>query len=136
MFELSDAVIQLPQVPSFVGLSCAPAFRRKWSSAYEALQDSRPDEKGLLKMYVGQLEHEQRLVLVGDHTAWSRLWADTLEGRSYVHQPTPIRGRRPITIGHDYSSLVVIPEAESNVVLPLLHERVADQKPVQKGANN
>ena len=134
LFELSDAVIQMREIQSFAELSCAPAFRRKWSSVYEALQDGRPDRAKLMELYLKQLDPKERLLLAGDHTAWSRLWADTLSGRSYVHQPTAIPGRRPITIGHSYSTLVVIPEEESNMALPLLHERIADQKPVEKGA--
>jgi hypothetical protein len=133
-FELTDAVIQMRQIQSFVELSCAPAFRRKWSSAYEAIQDGRPDRAGLLQLYLKQLAADQGVVLVGDHTAWPRLWAEKLEGRSYQHQPTPIPGRRPVTIGHGYSTLVVVPEPHRSWALPLLHERISDQKPVEKGA--
>jgi len=134
LFELSDAVIQMRQVQSFVELSCAPAFRRKWSSAYEALQDGRPDREGLLALYVNQLAPQERLVLAGDHTAWQRLWAETLAGRSYQHQPTPIPGRRPVTIGHGYSTLAVIPAVGGSWALPLLHERIVHQKPVETAA--
>ena len=45
LFELSDAVIQMRQVQSFAELSCAPVFRRKWPSVYEALQDGRPQRR-------------------------------------------------------------------------------------------
>ena len=55
LFELTDAVIQMRQIQSFAELSCAPAFRRKWSSAYEAIQDGRPDRDGLLQLYLQQL---------------------------------------------------------------------------------
>ncbi len=134
LFELSDAVIQMQQIQSFVELSCAPAFRRKWSSAYEALQDSEPKGAELLDLYLKQINPGKRLVLAGDHTAWSRLWAETLSGRSYQHQPTVIPGRRPVTIGHGYSTLAVVPEAEGSWALPLLHERIPDQKAVDKGA--
>src|SRR5512142_1959995 len=65
LFELTDAVIQLPHVQSFVELSCAPAFRRKWSSAYEALQDGRPDRAGLLGLYLEQMDCEKRCILAG-----------------------------------------------------------------------
>ncbi len=134
LFELSDAVIQMRQVQSFAELSCAPAFRRKWPSAYEALQDGRPDREGLLKLYVNQPACPERLVLVGDHSAWERLWAARLAGRSYQHQPTPIPGRRPVTIGHGYSTLAVIPAGGGSWVLPLLHERIVQQKPVETAA--
>lgn len=134
LFELSDAVIQMRQIQSFVELSCAPAFRRKWSSAYEALQDGRPNREGLLHLYLNQLASQERLLLAGDHTAWERLWAGTLNGRSYQHQPTAIPGRRPITIGHGYSTLAMIVGAHTRWALPLVHERVANQKPVEKAA--
>jgi hypothetical protein len=134
LFELTDAVIQLRQIQSFAELSCAPAFRRKWSSAYEALQDGRPDRRGLLQLYLQQLKGDERLLLAGDHTAWPRLWAETLAGRSFQHQPTPIPGRRPVTIGHGYSTLAVIPEPHSSWALPLLHERIPNQKPVETAA--
>jgi hypothetical protein len=110
LFELTDAVIQMPHIQSFVELSCAPAFRRKWSSAYEALQDGRPNRAGLLSLYLNQLRDETPLVLAGDHTAWPRLWADKLAERSYQHQPNPIPVHRPVTIGHGYSTLAVVPE--------------------------
>jgi hypothetical protein len=131
MFELTDAVIQMRQIQSFVELSCAPAFRRKWSSAYEALQDGRPKREGLLQLYLSQFAQPERLLLVGDHTAWPHIWADSLAGRSFQHQPTPISGQRPITIGHGYSTLAIIPEAQGSWALPLIHERIANQKPAE-----
>ncbi|HEX7976334.1 MAG TPA: NF041680 family putative transposase [Anaerolineales bacterium] len=134
LFELTDAVIQMRQIQSFAELSCAPAFRRKWSSVYEALQDGRPDRDGLLQLYLQQLANNERLLLAGDHTAWQRLWADTLPGRSYQHQPTPIPGRRPVTIGHGYSTLAVIPETHSSWALPLVQERIAHSKPIETAA--
>lgn len=134
LFELTDAVIQMRQVQSFVELSCAPAFRRKWSSAYEALQDGRPNREGLQRLYLSQWSGAERLVLIGDHTAWSRLWSPTLQGCSYQHQPTPIPGRRPVTIGWGYGSLAIAPQPSGSWALPLLHERITDQKPVEKGA--
>ena len=124
MFELGDAVIQMRQVQSFVELSCAPAFRRKWPSAYEALQDGNPKRTALLELYLNLLGTEERLVLAGDHTAWSRLWAETLAGRSYQHQPDPMPGHRPVTLGHGYSTLAVVPEMQGSWALPLLHERI------------
>lgn len=134
LFELSDAVIQMRQIHSFVELSCAPAFRRKWSSAYEAMQDGRPNREGLMRMYLRETTASSRLILAGDHTAWERLWAATLSGRSYQHQPTAIRGRRPVTVGHGYSTLSIIPEPNSSWALPVIHERITNQKPIEAGA--
>ncbi|WP_242054668.1 hypothetical protein [Nostoc sp. FACHB-190] len=41
-FELMDAILLTRNAYSLADLSLSPAFRRKWSSIYEALQDSRP----------------------------------------------------------------------------------------------
>ena len=134
LFELTDAVIQMRQVQSFAELSCAPAFRRKWPSAYEALQDGRPQRDGLLHLYLQQLDLSQRLVLAGDHTAWPRLWAATLPGRSYQHQPTPVPGQRPLTLGLGFSTLAVIPLPHSSWALPLLNEQIPNRQPVGMAA--
>lgn len=134
LFELSDANLQTASLHSIAELSFASSFRRKWSSVYEALQDGRPNRLALLQLYLSQRSSAERLVLAGDHTAWSRLWADTLAQRSYLHQPSPIPGRRPITIGHGYSTLAIIPEQIGSWALPLLHEQITDQKPVALGA--
>jgi hypothetical protein len=135
LFELSDAVIQMPHVQSFVELSTAPAFRRKWSSVYEALRDGRPDRNGLCELYLKyRPTTEGRLLLVIDHTAWPRLWARTLPERSYQHQPSEIPGQAPVTIGQGYSTLGVVPERRGSWALPLLHDRMTDKSPVQAGA--
>jgi hypothetical protein len=124
LFELVDAVLTMPQLTSFPELSCAPVFRRQWPSLYEALQDGAIDRKELLKIQVEYLPPVDRPLLVGDHTAWSRPQARTLKDRTFEHQPTPITGQKPITIGHGYSTLGVVPEKESSWLLPLLHERI------------
>jgi hypothetical protein len=134
LFELTDAVIQSRQIQSFAELTCAPAFRRKWPSVYEAIDDGRPDREGMLAEYLKYLPEGERLILVGDHTAWERLTAETLKGRSYQHQPSAVPGRRPVTIGLGYSTLGVVPESQGSWMLPLLHERISDRKPVVKAA--
>lgn len=42
VFELMDAVLLSPSIPSLVSLSQSPVFRRKWPSIYAALHDIRP----------------------------------------------------------------------------------------------
>src|SRR5512139_4001975 len=78
LFDLMDAVLVSRSVYSFAELSIAPVFRRQWSSVYEALQDSEPPRLEWMELYIAQMPVEQRLVLAGDHTAWSRWHADTL----------------------------------------------------------
>jgi hypothetical protein len=77
-----DAVLVTRSVYSFVELSVSPVFRRQWSSIYEALEDGNPPRKELMKLYIKQLPQAEQIVLAGDHTAWSRLDARTLNGSS------------------------------------------------------
>ncbi len=135
LFELGDAILQMPHSHSLAELSLAPNFRRQWSSTYEALQDGRPNRLGLMQLYLRQFQSQGRLILAGDHTAWTRLWAESVPERSYQHQPSAIPGRKPITIGHGYSTLAVIPEQSGSWALPLLHERIPAQKPIVKGGD-
>ncbi|MEG4818374.1 hypothetical protein [Microcoleus sp. K5-D4] len=73
---------------SFVELSLSPLFRREWSSIYEALQDGSPPRQGLMREYLSHIPDSAVVVLAGDHTAWSRPYAKTLQERTYEHQPS------------------------------------------------
>lgn len=135
LFELSDAVIGTPAANSFAELSCSQYFRRRWPSAYEALQDGRPDQGALMRLYCRHVQVDARPTLVGDHTAWPRPSAYTLRDRTVEHQPTPVPGNRPITLGHGYSTLVWTPESKGSWALPLLHERITSQEtPFEKAS--
>ena len=71
-FELTDAILLTRNVYRFADLSLSPVFRRKWSSIYEALQDSRPQRQKLMQLYIKQMPLVGRPILAGDHTSWSR----------------------------------------------------------------
>jgi hypothetical protein len=98
--DLIDAVLTTPGVKSFVELSLSPVFRRKWSSVYAALRDSRLPRRKLMRLYIEQMPSEGRPLLAGDHTAWSRPEARTLKDRTIEHQPTQIAGNKPIAVGY------------------------------------
>src|SRR5512141_2855857 len=90
LFDLMDAVLVSRSVYSFAELSLSPVFRRQWPSLYESLQDSNPPRGELMGLYLEQIPQDDRDVLAGDHTAWSRLQAETLRERTYEHQATPM----------------------------------------------
>jgi hypothetical protein len=133
MFELGDAVLLTTHANSFAEFSLSPVFRRQWPSVYEALQDGRPDRMALLRLYLAQMAWVERPLLVGDHTAWPRLEAHTLRDRTIEHQPTPVPGAKPITVGQGYSTVAWVPESRGSWALPLLHERIAStSSPIQR----
>jgi hypothetical protein len=100
-----DAVLVTKSVDSFAELSLSPVFRRKFSSLYEAIEDVRPQRGGLMKLYLQQIhidknkdkDKKQQIILAGDHTAWSRIYASTLKDRTYEHGARVISGK-PITL--------------------------------------
>ncbi|WP_225977389.1 transposase [Nostoc sp. CENA543] len=98
-FELMDAILLTRNAYSLADLSLSPAFRRKWSSIYEALQDSRPQRQKLMQLYIKQMPHQGRPLLAGDHTAWPRPDAVTLQERTIEHSSVSMGGDKPITIG-------------------------------------
>ncbi|MBD2119343.1 transposase [Trichocoleus sp. FACHB-262] len=116
-------VLSSPSVTSFAELSCSPLFRQQWSSLYEALQDSRPQRRKLMRLYIEQMRQGERPVLAGDHTIWARPYATTLQERTYEHQVAML-GNRPVGVGQGWSTLAWIPESGTSWALPLRHERI------------
>ena len=130
IFDLMDAVLTTRNIYSFAELSLSPVFRRKWPSLYEAIDDVRPKTNKLMKLYISQiptLDPLQRVILAGDHTPWPRTEAPTLKDRTYEHGAKVISGK-PITLGHGYSTLTWIPEAQGSWALPLRHDRISSHE--------
>jgi hypothetical protein len=124
--DLLDALCSNIQSPSVVQLSLNPLFRRGYSALYKTLggnlfaNPSEEDESqskvkqfqslDLISQVIPIPKHRHFFLFGLDCTSISRPFADTLEDRGIVHQPTPIQGNKPITIGHSYSMLAVLPE--------------------------
>lgn len=119
LFELMDAVLLSPSLPSFVRLSQSPVFRRQWSSAYAALHDGRLYQGKLTRHLVSHISVDEQPLLVGDSSHWLRPEAKTLQDRGFQHQ-----GRAGIGLGHSYSTLAWVPEESGSWALPLRHERI------------
>ena len=134
-FELTDAVLLTRNAYCLADLSLSPVFRRKWSSIYEALQDSRPQRNKLMKLYIEQMPSSGRPLLAVDHTCWARPEAVTLQERTIEHYCTAVPGNRPIALGQGYSTIAWIPEICGSWALPLRHERITSwENPIDKGA--
>jgi hypothetical protein len=102
VFELMDAVLTSPSIPSFVSLSQSPVFRRQWSSIYAALHDSRPPKRKLMKLLVQEVKTDEQAFLAGDNSFWGRPEAKTLKERTFHGE----RGGS-IGIGQSYSTLAL-----------------------------
>ncbi|WP_341530109.1 transposase [Nostoc sp. UHCC 0302] len=132
-FELTDAILLTRNAYSLADLSLSPVFRRKWPSIYEVLQDCRPQRQKLMQLYIKQMPKQDRPLLAGDYTAWSRPDAVTLIERTIEHSIVSMGGDKPITVGQGYSTIAWIPEDSGSWVLPLRHERITSwENPIQK----
>jgi len=128
LFELSDALLLGPLHTSVADLSQAPVFRRQWESVYQALEDGGIDLDALLALYARHIPAPstpgERLLLAVDTTTYPRVKAPTLPDRGIQHQPTAVPGAKPITVGHQYSTIAWIPQEPGSWALFLSHDRV------------
>ena len=131
-FELMDSIMTTRNSSCLAEFSLSPFFRRKWSSTYEALQDSRPNRNKLMKRYIKEIPSSEYLLLGIDHTAWGRRGAKTLKDRTYEHQAS---SNNSVTVGQGYSTIAWLPEKQGSWTLPLRHERITSyETPISKAA--
>ena len=131
LMELVDALCSNPTASSVVELSQSACFRRTYSNLFKAIAEWQPPKMllpHLLQPYLpASRQYPFRLLLV-DVTAQPRPYGQTVADRGMVYQPTVVKGNKPVTVGHQYSSVVLGLEPEARVsdswVLPLLTERV------------
>ena len=131
-FDLIDSVMTTRSVSCLAEFSLSPLFRRKWSSTYEAIEDSRPNRNKLMKRYIKEIPSSEYVLLAIDHTAWGRRGAKTLQDRTYEHQAS---SNNSVTVGQGYSKIAWLPEKQGSWALPLRHERITSyEKPISKAA--
>jgi hypothetical protein len=132
LMELVDALCSTTSARSVVEYSLTPCFRRTYTSVYKALAEWNWDKGQLARLLAPSLPRprERSFWLLGvDVTPQPRPFAQTLPDRGLVYQPNPIAGNTPVTIGHQYSTVVLLPEAQAHLapawVVPLSTARVA-----------
>jgi len=124
---------------SIVQLSEATCFERQYSSITDAISDGLPtvDWSGIsqevFKKEPPPTEGKPVCFLV-DCTGQPRMFSKALSDRTIVHSPNPTPGNKPITVGHQYSCVALLPlepgARKKHWVIPLRMDRVTSQ---QKG---
>ncbi len=132
VMELIDALCSSVGPQSPVELTLAPVFRRTYSTMYKAIDEFQWEERQLARSLASYLPRprQRHFRLLGvDVTPQPRPYARTLTDRGMVYQPTVVKGNKPVTIGHQYSTVALLPEAEAGLsgswVAPLMTQRVA-----------
>lgn len=132
LMNLLDAMCSMPEAKSVAEYSLSSLFPRSYSTLFKGIADLKLEPMWLAHRLGPWLPRPKkwpfRLLLV-DVTPAPRLYAHTLEDRGMVHQPEVVKGKLPVTIGHQYSTVSLGLEAEEGVssswVLPLLNRRVS-----------
>ena len=129
--ELVDAICSHPHARSVVEFCLAPCFRRSYSTLFKAVAEMTWDELTLARLvapYLPPLRERPFRLLGVDVTPQPRQYAHTLADRGMVYQPNTVKGNKPVTVGHQYSTVALLPEAEASTssswVVPLLTRRV------------
>lgn len=126
-FELIDALLMHPKLDSFPELTLSPVFRRRWSSAYKAIEKGAQDRTWLTGYLSQQVPDAVAQVFALDETVWPHPRAKTLGGMLYERSPTPSITGYGIVQGHVYSILAWVPETGSSWAPPVDTRRVTVQ---------
>lgn len=112
LFNLCDALLSEPQARSLAELSLSPFFARTWSSVYEALQDGRINEEALRAVWAEALlsDGEGPIWLGLDSSSIERKEAACSEDRSLIYVPNLPHAAKPVSVGWQYSTLMLLPE--------------------------
>jgi hypothetical protein len=132
LMELLDAMCSMPGAKSVVEYSLASVFRRGYSTLFKAIAELELEKMWLphrLAPYLPRPKAWPFWLLMVDVTPAPRLYAHTLADRGMVYQPEVVKGKLPVTIGHQYSTVSLGLEAEAGLssswVLPMLNQRVS-----------
>jgi hypothetical protein len=99
LFELGDALLCAPAVPSLPHLSLEPVHRRGWGSAYAALACGRIEVERLRDLLASSLPPAGPLVFAVDVTTWPRCDAECSPERGLYYHPSRHSAGQPIVAG-------------------------------------
>jgi hypothetical protein len=102
LFELGDALLCAPAIPSLPHLSLEPACRRGWGSVYAALARGRIEVERLRDLLASSLPPAGPLVFAVDVTTWPRCDAECSPERGYYYHPSRHSAGQPIIAGWAY----------------------------------
>lgn len=136
LFNLCDALLCEDRARSVPELSQSPSFERAWPSLYQALADGKINPVTLREAWVQALLAEvplgETVWISVDATSIPRPEAETSEDRGIIHVSNLPRAVKPISVGWQFSTVMLLPEHPSSWVGILDQERIAtDQTAIQ-----
>jgi hypothetical protein len=99
LFELGDALLCAPAIPSLPHLSLEPVHQQGWASAYAALARGRLDTEQLRDLLVRCRPAADPLVFAVAVTTWPRCDAECPPERGYYYHPSRHSAGQPTIAG-------------------------------------
>jgi DDE superfamily endonuclease len=136
LFNLVDALVSESQAQSLPELSFSAFFERKWPSVYEALEDGRINGKQLravlVKTLLAQRGDNERICIALDTSHIERADAKTSEDRGIIHLSNLPLVDKPLSVGWQVSSVVMLPDSPSSWTPTLDQRRIKTKEtPIQ-----
>ncbi len=132
LFNLSDALLSESQARSLPELSLSVFFERRWPSVYEALQDGRINVERLRAVFVQALladrPSDEPIWLGLDSSGMQRLEAESLRDRGMIYVPNMPHATKPVSVGYQFSTLMLLPEQPSSWVGILEQRRIGTEQ--------
>ena len=129
LFNLSDALLSEPQARSLPELSLSVFFERSFPSVYEALQDGRINVERLRSVFVQALlegkSREEPIWLGIVSLSMQRLEAESSPDRGMIYVANMPHATKPVSVGWQFSTLMLLPEQRSHWVGILDQCRIA-----------
>jgi hypothetical protein len=124
LFDLTDALLCAPAVPSVAQLSLEPSHRRGWGSAYDALASGRINVDRLRDLLVATLPDTDPLVFAVDVTTWPRCDAECSPERGYYYHPSRHSAGQPIIAGWAFQWICQLSFARDSWTAPVDAQRL------------
>jgi hypothetical protein len=136
LFNLADALLCESQAQSLPELSLSAFFERKWPSVYEALEDGPIHVERLrsvlVKALLVQREDHEPIWIAVDASTSERPDAPTSADRGMIHLSTLPLVDKPISIGWQFSHVLLLPEQPSSWTAILDQRRIStEMTPIQ-----
>ncbi len=136
LFNLADALLCESQAQSLPELSLSAFFERKWPSVYEALEDGQIHVERLrsvlVKALLVQREDDEPIWIAVDASNIERPDAPTSADRGMIHLSNLPLVDKPISVGWQFSHVMLLPEQPSSWTAILDQRRIStEMTPIQ-----
>lgn len=127
LFELADALTCESTARSLPELSLSPRFQRQWPSIYAALEDGKIESQHWSQIWTEALlrEHEGPVWISIDSTSIARPEAETSPDRGMIYVSNLPHAKRPVSVGWQFSTVMLLPNRRSSWGGILSQERIA-----------